>query len=266
MNPSDTATNPTHNPTEPLPMTNATLNETDMAMIPELLQRIANTIVAASSMPREIEALTADVKRLSGEVEAAQATNRSLSDHADRVARELVDVKVQSEERLNHCLRVETDNNDLADKLAQSRRELSETDGKLTDTKRERDDAQFKVLELTEERDALRAKLARFRAVFEEDQPKAPEPTPAPLDGPTSGGETTGSAISETPVPLSDASASPSTSDVGTAEGTTPSVSSEPEKLWEPSDLNGQEWRDWADSPTAVLWDETKRRYYKLAS
>lgn len=259
MNPSDTATNPTHNPTEPLPMTNATLNETDMAMIPELLQRIANTIVAASSMPREIEALTADVKRLSGEVEAAQATNRSLSDHADRVARELGEATALAEQRMVALTRAETDISDISDKLAQSRRELSETDGKLTDTKRERDDAQFKVLELTEERDALRAKLARFRAVFDEDQPekeaqyfpKAPEPAPAP--------------ISETPVPLSDASASPSTSDVGTAEGTAPSVPSEREKLWEPSDMNGQEWRDWADKPTAMMWDIPSQRYYKNA-
>lgn len=171
-------------PTTPeLAMTEAPaplLGDTDMAMIPDLLARVANTIVAASSFAK-------DVERMRSELDSLSADLRTEREQAVILRETVASVTAQRDEAKADVIRLNDDVIRVTNEVGQfkTKADYLETKerqhlGRISDLQKERDEAQFANLELTDRVASLEAKLAKFKSIFEEDAPRPLAETPTP--------------------------------------------------------------------------------------
>jgi septal ring factor EnvC (AmiA/AmiB activator) len=199
-------------------------------MIPDLLARVANTIVAASDFAKEVGNMRVQLDLLNHDLNNTRQTNVTLQETISSVSAQRDEAQAKVREQTDALLRLETDKVDAFQHLERTEREADELQTKLDMTRAERDNYGIHNMELEDEVQKLKAKLAKFQRVFEE----------------TMGD---GEAAPEAPAPLPEASKS-----------TTPSSEPSPSSDWsnpapEPIDL--------PPLPTVTRSNETDRGYYQ---
>jgi len=173
-------------PSEPAPMTDtpipskSLLEPTDMAMIPDLLARVANTIVAASDFAKQINTIQADLHNLNIDLDTTRKTNTTLQETINSISEQRDEAVAKVREQTDALLRVEMEKDNLSYNLNEVTRDRDETYAKLADVKAERDNYGMRNLELEDELSRTKAKLAKFQRVFEETMEDAKEPAPLP--------------------------------------------------------------------------------------
>lgn len=221
--------------TEPKPM----LEAHDMALIPDLLARVANTIVAASSFAQDVERMRTELASLQTDLEATRNTNRIMQEMTDNLVRERDEARAEAKTRLDERIRVETDYRQLEENHGRACQELSRRMDEIEVLRKERDDYGMKALDLEEKLRAAEAKLAKFRSIFDEDKPievtKEPEPLP-------------GVAPSFEPEPVETQSAPPT------------------KRIYEGEEPFGDFWNGGGNNRQFKTEPETGRWYYEVAA
>lgn len=163
--------------------------EDEAMKISDMFTKAANAIVAASTLPQEIQRLRDDVARLTNQLQDSKL-------HSDALEQTIVELRQQRDEANsraeNYKFDLETTKRTLDNTQAGMdvlRGDVDTISGQLANVKRERDDYGLQVMELEEKFAKSEARLGeikdRMKQVFglhEPEPPKAePEPVPAPV-------------------------------------------------------------------------------------
>jgi len=158
---------------EPTPMpdirTANLLNETDMHMIPQLLERVANTIVSASSFAKDVERMRSELDSLSSDLKTEREQAITLRETVASVTAQRDEARDEAMRFEQEAERVRAERNKVQEEYRYLNEEMIRVTEDVIALKTERDDAQFANLELTDKLAAAEAKLAKFRAIISED-------------------------------------------------------------------------------------------------
>lgn len=161
----------------------------DAMNISAMLSKMANAVVAASTMPQTIEQLEQELSSLRQRFESAQQHGQEL-DNALREMREQRDRAEQelSQTKARNDALAET-NRQLTGEGILQRNEIDRLDEDVRNLKRELENAQLAAMQAEDERDQARKALhdirERVSAMFPEPIKPEPEPVPAPANPPT---------------------------------------------------------------------------------
>lgn len=151
------------------------VQEDEMSKVRELFDRAANAIVQASELAKVVGDLRSEVDGLKRDVERMRNQNEML-DQALTTARQARDNALGKLAETESTLSRTISDRDSAQREADNwQRQANDNAEKLHGVTVERDDAQFHVMELQDALDKANAKLAKFKALMAEDEPK-PEP------------------------------------------------------------------------------------------
>ncbi len=158
-------------------MDTTTRTEADMGYVKDFVSLIASALVAATELPKQIEAMQADLTTLHGDLDRTKARNMEL----DTLTADLRRQRDEAEQALSQ---VKTQHADASRSLEQSTNEINgykaqieHFRSELEQAKRERDDYGLKHMDAEDRAKEAEAKLDKLREAM--GIPK-PQPTPPP--------------------------------------------------------------------------------------
>lgn len=197
-------------------MTQTALQPSEITMIHDILSRVADTIVQASSFAKEVEAIRANANEVNRELVRIRDTNIVLDETIHALRSERDTVKAELYDTRHDLQETQRQFNARTETILDYEGKIADLAHDLDTTRRERDDYGMKNLELQDALDKITAKYNKFRELFADDMPKAdpvlsapawpetklqsdPAPTPMPVtDTPFGGhdvGESSGSSL-----------------------------------------------------------------------
>lgn len=162
-------------------------SEEDMSQLSALFQRAANAVVAASTLPQQIAALTTEVNEHKQVVERLQASN----DAQFKTINELRDDRDTSREAYIHLSAdmktLKAENEGLTSRAASAETTIAQLNDELERTRKERDQYGLDHMQALDDLKAVRDKLGQVKDRFKEllaDPGEYKSDEAAPLDIP----------------------------------------------------------------------------------
>ncbi len=168
-------------------MDTTTHSEADMSYIRDFVQKIAEALVSATELPKQIELMKNDLDSLHQDLEKTKQRNIELDAlvgdirrQRDEAEQALSQVKAQLSDATRSLEQTTNETNGLKAQVEHFRSELEQA-------KRDRDDYGLKHMEAEDRAKAAEAKLAKLADALglpkqepKPEPPKAPEPAPTP--------------------------------------------------------------------------------------
>lgn len=167
----------------------------EIEMAQNVFQKLANAIVAMSSLSEQVKTMQEQVNHMQGELDRLRRTNDALEESLSHSRQARQDLEQRNSELSSKLVQVENERNS-AQRESQSWQDHANTNDTLyRQAAKERDDAQLRVMELEDQLKAANAKLDAihegYRNIFGgQEPPKAVQSTPEPQpkaqdDGPS---------------------------------------------------------------------------------
>lgn len=187
------------------------LTEIDMTMFPDILTRLANTIVQASTFAKEVTSLRTELTSLSADTEALRRNNVQLDETISHIRSERDDYRRQFGELQVTVSNLERENENYINRCNAFNDQVNALNAQLTSVRAERDEYGLKQMEAEDRAKAAEAKLAELQEtmsrIFGQKPVEVPaflppkEPEQMPVEPRPSPSPETVAAVAETEVP-----------------------------------------------------------------
>jgi chromosome segregation ATPase len=161
----------------------ATINpvsENDMSIFKQTFERFAQSVVDASQVQGTIASIRSELEALRNEIASVRAHNVELDNELTYVRQARDNANADANILRDKVSSLEAFASDDAKAMNDYRAEINRLSNDLSSAKQDRDDASYKNLELSEALEKANAKLAKFKAIFDEEHHEPTVQTPVP--------------------------------------------------------------------------------------
>lgn len=151
----------------------APVQEHEMNQVRNVFERMADAVVQSTLLATEVRDLRQQVESLARDTEALRKRNTELDEILADVRRQRDEARSELDETKSRLFDAEHLNTSLNNQNFIHTNEIEALKQTISTLRKERDDAEYRSLEAREALDKANAKLAKFKAIFEEDRPTA---------------------------------------------------------------------------------------------
>lgn len=220
-----------------------TLNqEADMGYVRDFVAKVAEALVAATELPKQIEAMRADLNQLASDLGKTKAHNLELDTMLADTRRQRDEAEQALSQVKNDLSKSQVEANNYHDQLSRAQDEVSKAKAELEKVRSERDDYGLQAMSAEDRASQAEAKLAKLAEAL-----GLPKPEPKTV-------------LTFPPEPALSQSAPQSTAPQAVPEPTQAQLEPTPPKRVYEGDLG------FGDLPMInEHWDPERKNYYRTA-